>query len=152
MVIVIAVVIIGYFSSNKDKERRFATIKESIIFRSQNLECAPEYLQEIQEFKGCIPDKCGRFVTDSIASKDEVELLLELAKTGMSYGGGSGGASILDLHSGALSKDESFINIYKIPEARGFLNSNALNAYRVSIFLYIKSMRKCSFSYLKHFK
>lgn len=51
----------------------------------------------------------------------------------MSFGGGSGGASILDLQSGALSKDDAFVNIYKIPEAKGFLNANALNAYRVSV-------------------
>lgn len=132
MIVVVAVVIISYLTSRRDKERRFATVRENIILRSQNLDCAPDYLQEIQGFEGCVPKQCGRFVTDSLANKDDVEVLLNLAKTGLSYGGGSGGASILDLHSGALSKGEAFVNIYNIPEAREFLNSQALDTYRVS--------------------
>lgn len=126
-----AVLIIGYFTANREKERKFATRRETIIFRSQNLDCAADYLSEVKEFKNCVPDKCGRFVTDSLATEEEVKLLLDLAKTGLSFGGGNGGASILDLHSGALSKGEDFVNIYKLPEAKGFLDSNALNAYRV---------------------
>lgn len=130
LVICAAVMIIGYFLSGRDKERKFALRKESIIFRSQNLDCSPEYLSELLEFKSCMPNKCGRFVTDSLVVDKEVKILLDLAKTGLSFGGGSGGASILDLHSGALSKGETFVNIYKLPEAKGFLNEQALNAYR----------------------
>lgn len=130
LVICAAVMIIGYFLSGRDKERKFALRKESIIFRSQNLDCSPEYLSELLEFKSCMPNKCGRFVTDSLVVDKEVKILLDLAKTGLSFGGGSGGASILDLHSGALSKGETFVNIYKLPEAKGFLNEQALGAYR----------------------
>ena len=40
--------------------------------------------------------------------------MISLAKKGLSKGGSSGGASILDLHSGALSKGEQFVNIYAL--------------------------------------
>lgn len=130
LVICSAVLIIGYFLAGRDKERKFALRKESIIFRSQNVDCSPEYLSELLEFKSCIPNKCGRFVTDSLVTAQEVNKLLLLAKAGLSFGGGSGGASILDLHSGALSQGESFINIYKLAAAKGFLNENVLDAYR----------------------
>ena len=53
---------------------------------------------------GCAPTKCGRAVLDNVVSAQESDKLLELAKKGFVKGGGSGGASILDLHSGALSK------------------------------------------------
>ena len=33
--------------------------------------------------------------------------------TGLAKGGGNGGASILDLHSGALSHGDSFVNLYR---------------------------------------
>lgn len=131
LVIVVAVLIIAYFTSNKDKERKFATRRESIILRAQNVDCATDYLSEIAEFSNCVPNKCGRFVTDSLVTDAEAALLLDLAKRGLSFGGSSGGASILDLHSGALSKGEDFVNIYKLPEAKGFLNDNALDAYKV---------------------
>ncbi|WAQ96774.1 OGFD3-like protein [Mya arenaria] len=36
-----------------------------------------------------------------------------VAKRGLAYGGSNGGASILDLHSGALSKNDKFINVYR---------------------------------------
>lgn len=131
LVIVVAVLIIAYFTASKDKERKFATRRESIIFRSQNLDCDIAYLNEITEFASCVPNKCGRFVTDSLVTEQEANLLLDLAKKGLSFGGGIGGASILDLHSGALSKGEDFVNIYKLPEAKGFLNEDALHAYKV---------------------
>lgn len=131
LVIVAAVLIIGYFTSNKEKERKFALRRETIIFRAQDLDCSAEYLKELNNFKDCIPKKCGRYVSDSLVHSSEAELLLDLAKRGLEFGGGSGGASILDLHSGALSSGESFVNIYRLPEAKGFLQQNALQAYQV---------------------
>lgn len=127
--------IIAYFTSNKDKERKFATRRESIILRSQNVDCDTDYLSEITEFASCVPNKCGRFVTDSLVTEQEANILLDLAKNGLSFGGSSGGASILDLHSGALSQGEEFVNIYKISEANEFLNENALNVYKVIVFI-----------------
>ena len=53
---------------------------------------------------GCVPTKCGRAVLDNVVSEKESDQLLALAKKGFSKGGGNGGASILDLHSGAISK------------------------------------------------
>ena len=53
---------------------------------------------------GCVPTKCGRAVLDNVVSTKESDQLLELAKKGFAKGGGNGGASILDLHSGAISK------------------------------------------------
>lgn len=127
----VAVLIIAYFTSNKDKERKFALRRESIILRSQNVECATEYLNEITQYVTCVPNKCGRFVSDSLVTEQEANALIDLAMKGLSFGGGSGGVSILDLHSGALSKGKHFVNIYTLPEAKGFLNEDALKAYKV---------------------
>lgn len=131
LVIIGAVLIIAYFTTNKDKERKFATRRETIILRAQNVDCATEYLNEITQYITCVPNKCGRFVTDSLATEQETNALIDLAKRGMSFGGGSGGVSILDLHSGALSKGRNFVNIYALPEAKGFLTEEALTAYKV---------------------
>lgn len=131
LVIVGAVLVITYFTSSKDKERKFATRRETIILRAQDLECSPQYLSEISEFNACVPNKCGRFVTDSLVTDQEANLLIDLAKKGLSFGGGTGGVSILDLHSGALSKGNNFVNIYTLPDAKGFLNEDSLNAYKV---------------------
>lgn len=131
LVIIGSVFIIAWFTSNNNRDKTFATRKESLIIRAQDLDCDIDYLNEVTEFAGCVPKKCGRFVTDSLVTKDDVTLLLGLAKHGYQFGGGSGGASILDLHSGALSKGDSFVNIYKIAEARGFLDEKALIAYKV---------------------
>ena len=131
LIIVGAVFIIAYFTSNKDKERKFATIRESLILRAQNVDCATDYLNEITQYANCVPNKCGRFVTDSLVNDQEANALIDLAKRGMAFGGGSGGVSILDLHSGALSKGRNFVNIYGLPEAKGFLTEEALTAYKV---------------------
>ena len=69
---------------------------------------------------GCVPTKCGRAVLDNVVSEKESDQLLALAKKGFAKGGGSGGASILDLHSGAISKvstqmivDAIYTNVYR---------------------------------------
>jgi hypothetical protein len=43
-------------------------------------------------------------VIDQVFSVEESHALLNIAKKGLIKGGSNGGASILDLHSGALSK------------------------------------------------
>lgn len=66
---------------------------------------------------GCVPEKCGRYVTDRLVTETEAEKLLEIGKKGFSLGVSDGGASILDLHSGALSMGKVFVNIYKLDTA-----------------------------------
>lgn len=73
--------------------------------------------------------QCGRFVMDGLFTEDQVNLLLSLFKKGLEYGHSSGGASILDLHSGALSKGERFINIFSNPETRNIWSEVELASY-----------------------
>ena len=98
-----------------DDFETFAAVTEYISERSTNVPCSKDYGSE---FKACIPKKCGRFVMDSIVSKQEAKSLRKLAEKGMSHGGGSGGATILDLHSGALSVGDKFVNIYTLAAKR----------------------------------
>jgi len=69
-------------------------------------------------------------VTDTLISEDEALSLLKIAKKGFSYGGSDGGASILDLHSGALSKGTDFINLYKFADHRNILTDGDYKVYR----------------------
>lgn len=65
-------------------------------------------------FKSCLPRKCGRCVMDHLFDGTIVNKLRAIAEKGLAQGGSNGGASILDLHSGALSKGNKFINIYQL--------------------------------------
>lgn len=69
----------------------------------------------------------------------EVEELLGIAKKGLSLGGSAGGASILDLHSGALSLGQNFVNIYKIDKAKEVFTESDFVIYRVSWFYLLYS-------------
>ncbi|KAH3863731.1 2-oxoglutarate and iron-dependent oxygenase domain-containing protein 3-like [Dreissena polymorpha] len=81
--------------------------------------CSDDYKRDT--FTECKPKFCGRVVMDGIVTSEEVDHLLGVAKMGLSYGGSNGGASILDLHSGALSKGDKFISIYSaFPGGEGF--------------------------------
>lgn len=57
---------------------------------------------------------CGRLVLDDFASADEVDAMLALARRGMALGGGAGGPTILDLHSGALSRGDKFVDVWAL--------------------------------------
>nr|XP_017496962.2 2-oxoglutarate and iron-dependent oxygenase domain-containing protein 3 isoform X4 [Manis javanica] len=63
--------------------------------------------------EGCSPRKCGRGVTDTVITRDEARRIRSIAEKGLSLGGSEGGASILDLHSGALSMGKHFVNLYR---------------------------------------
>ncbi|XP_037029477.1 2-oxoglutarate and iron-dependent oxygenase domain-containing protein 3-like [Bradysia coprophila] len=130
-VIVTALLVIVYFASSKQKERHFALQKENIPYRSQNVLCSDSFSQEISKYPNCVPKFCGRMVIDTLVTLEEVEVLRTLAESGFQFGGSSGGASILDLHSGALSKGKEFVNVYKFPGAQKiFESSGAITTYR----------------------
>ena len=73
--------------------------------------------------------QCGRFVVDGLFSEDQINTLLGIFQKGLEFGSSSGGASILDLHSGALSKGERFINVYSNPETRNIWSDVEMASY-----------------------
>ncbi|XP_021031644.1 2-oxoglutarate and iron-dependent oxygenase domain-containing protein 3 [Mus caroli] len=74
--------------------------------------CSEDY-DGHRRFEGCTPRKCGRGVTDIVITREEAEQIRRIAEKGLSLGGSDGGASILDLHSGALSVGKHFVNLYR---------------------------------------
>ncbi|XP_036853214.2 2-oxoglutarate and iron-dependent oxygenase domain-containing protein 3 isoform X3 [Manis javanica] len=74
--------------------------------------CSEDY-DSHRRFEGCSPRKCGRGVTDTVITRDEAQRIRSIAEKGLSLGGSEGGASILDLHSGALSMGKHFVNLYR---------------------------------------
>uniref|UniRef100_A0A8C3Y8V8 2-oxoglutarate and iron dependent oxygenase domain containing 3 n=2 Tax=Catharus TaxID=9184 RepID=A0A8C3Y8V8_CATUS len=74
--------------------------------------CSEDY-DSHKRFAGCTPRKCGRGVTDAVITREEAERIRRIAERGLSLGGSDGGASILDLHSGALSLGKHFVNLYR---------------------------------------
>lgn len=100
-----------------------------------------DYKEELEKYPGCVPEKCGRVVTDKLVSTTEVDVLLKLAKDGLDLAGSDGGASILDLHSGALSKGQGFINIYKQSAAKKLFNNMDLAIYRYDSSFYVNVVR-----------
>lgn len=129
-VLVGCVSIILYFSSKKGKETIFASQKDSFERRAHDVPCSESYKLELSKFKGCVPERCGRVVSDSIVTSNEVDTLLNVAKAGFALGGSHGGASILDLHSGALSHGENFVNFYKLPEAEDVIKPEDFVTYK----------------------
>uniref|UniRef100_A0A8C0UL10 2-oxoglutarate and iron dependent oxygenase domain containing 3 n=1 Tax=Cyanistes caeruleus TaxID=156563 RepID=A0A8C0UL10_CYACU len=94
-------------------------VTEVLAHRSDNLRdkfieipCSEDY-DSHKRFAGCTPRKCGRGVTDAVITREEAERIRRIAERGLSLGGSDGGASILDLHSGALSLGKHFVNLYR---------------------------------------
>ncbi|XP_022599172.1 2-oxoglutarate and iron-dependent oxygenase domain-containing protein 3 [Seriola dumerili] len=80
--------------------------------RVYTVPCSEDY-ENYKRYPGCTPHRCGRAVTDSVVSREEAQVLRRLAERGLALAGSEGGASILDLHSGALSMGKQFVNIYR---------------------------------------
>ncbi|XP_049632671.1 2-oxoglutarate and iron-dependent oxygenase domain-containing protein 3 [Suncus etruscus] len=74
--------------------------------------CSEDY-DSHRRFEGCSPRTCGRAVTDAVITREEAQRIRSIAEKGLALGGSDGGASILDLHSGALSVGKHFVNLYR---------------------------------------
>ncbi|KAJ8718578.1 hypothetical protein PYW08_002815 [Mythimna loreyi] len=131
MVVIFSLLIVVYFSSKNDNLKTFAKQSELLPGKGLVVECSQSYKEEVDKYEGCVPKECKRFVTDKVISVREAEELLAIAKKGLKLGGSSGGASILDLHSGALSLGQHFINIYKHDNAKDIFTEADFNIYRV---------------------
>ena len=66
---------------------------------------------------------------DGLFDEEQISSLLAIFHKGLKHGGSSGGASILDLHSGALSKGDKFINVFSLPEGRNLWTASELAVY-----------------------
>ena len=84
---------------------------ETYPHRFVEVSCSNDYGKS---FKNCKPKKCGRAVRDDLFSQNDLKHMREIVEKGMKHGGGNGGATILDLHSGALSYGDKFINLHAI--------------------------------------
>ncbi|XP_004533878.1 2-oxoglutarate and iron-dependent oxygenase domain-containing protein 3 [Ceratitis capitata] len=130
-VIATSLMVVVYFYSQQrhSKETKFALAKEKLPLRIEKFECSNGYKAEISRYPNCVPKKCGRFVSDQLVEHDEVEVLLDLASKILSMAGSSGGASVLNLHTGALSYKEQFVNAYRVPKVVAELKQYQLGIY-----------------------
>jgi len=110
---------VAFWFSQRGSIQALAKASDTISMNRMRVDCSADYEEDRKLHPGCTPQWCGRIVTDSVVSDVDASRLLEVAKVGFRYGGSDGGASILDLHSGALSKGDRFINIYSLKSASG---------------------------------
>lgn len=141
----------AYIKSSSDKQDDsigfIAKADTSIKYKTQNISCSADY-KNYPVFPHCTPVKnCGYTVVDDIFTRNEIDTLQRLLLGGMAHGGSKGGASVLDLHSGALSKGDKFVNIYK------YLDSDKLReilpSEDIAVFAAVKS--KIHQSIAEHF-
>jgi hypothetical protein len=75
-VMVVGAAVVLYFTANQGREVAFARQVEKLDHKSQNVHCSEDYTAELKNFEGCIPQQCGRLVTDNLVeSKEATELL-----------------------------------------------------------------------------
>lgn len=134
-VVLLGVICIVYFTSTRNKERKFAPQRESIQFRHQKFICAPNLFRDASKSSKCIPTQCGRFVSDSVIALDETDTILRLAKNIFKLSGLSTGISVFDLHSGDLSKEGSVVNLFNgVSASNNIFSTEDMYTLKVSIF------------------
>ncbi|MGH0127926.1 UNVERIFIED_CONTAM: hypothetical protein FKN15_039283 [Acipenser sinensis] len=77
-----------------------------------SLQASPQAPGQTTGVAGCTPQKCGRAVTDTVVTREEAERIRSCFSVIYMQ------ASILDLHSGALSRGQRFVNIYRTMRQR----------------------------------
>ncbi|CAG2170749.1 unnamed protein product [Oppiella nova] len=120
MALSMTILAVVYYTTqcNDTKELVMASVTQSITGSpiAQQVMCSQDYTADRVRFPSCVPQRCGRFVSDSVITESEAKHLLSVAKRGLSLGGSSGGHSLLSLHSGDLWMATNIVNIYKLIE------------------------------------
>lgn len=94
-----------------------------------DISCQDDYIPT----DGCSPSRCFRSISDHFVTESEVAHLIALAEFGMSYGGGSGGPTVFDVHTGTLSYGSKFVNLHKILQSKSpavYFPSEWIQTYR----------------------
>ncbi|PNF17295.1 hypothetical protein B7P43_G04972 [Cryptotermes secundus] len=130
-ILILGVLTVVYFGTKDGREVALAKQKEVLHHRAQDITCSDDYKAELESFPGCVPRRCGRAMSDKLVSGSEADVLLSIAKRGMALGGSQGGATILDLHSGALSQGKNFVNIYRLNDAKDVFKKTDFTFYKV---------------------
>lgn len=117
--------LVDYLHNLDNIDYHAVTHRDTYTRRFIKVRCSNDYGSG---FKDCRPKKCGRGIRDNLFTLDEVNLMRSLVEKGMKHGGGSGGATILDLHTGALSYGDQFINFYKAKP--GVFNQSDFELYK----------------------
>ncbi|KAJ8688224.1 hypothetical protein QAD02_024019 [Eretmocerus hayati] len=130
-VLILGVMLVVWYNSRNGKEVVLARQNDVLISKNLIVECSEDIKSEADKFPGCVPEKCARVVSDKLVSATESDTLLKLAKSGLKLGGSHGGASTLDLHTGALSKGTQFVNVYALHGAKEIFNNADFAIYRV---------------------
>ena len=122
-ILTLAVIYYAVGAAKKGKRRRELALtvasrdEEFPADRPLKLEpmgCSPQNVSSlyVPYSDGCSPTFCSRLVVDGFLSKAEAGGLRKLVDFALSVGGADGGAEIVDLHSGAVSKGSRFIDLY----------------------------------------
>nr|XP_048673214.1 2-oxoglutarate and iron-dependent oxygenase domain-containing protein 3 isoform X2 [Caretta caretta] len=119
----------SYLVSEDGVAEVLAHFSESLQDRFIEVPCSEDY-DSHKRFEGCTPRKCGRGITDAVITREEAERIRRIAERGLSLGGSDGGASILDLHSGALSVGKHFVNLYS--DVRRRIQQTIAQAFGIS--------------------
>jgi len=129
---------------------RYLSPKFTIAMVNTTMPCLENYGDEAN--RACIPSVCGRATVEEFLSHDEAQQLRSLAEAGMRLGGGgTGGPSVLDLISGAVSKGDHFIDVYKAYKSKGRdLDVNAFSANNLR--LYCDVIHRVQQAVQSHFK
>lgn len=131
IVVLIGLVIYIWYFATRSKMSNLGFQKERYDLRGHVVICSSDYEQELSTYPQCFPKHCGRYISDKIITDNEVDILLKLAKEGIALGGSDGGASILDLHSGALSYGTKFINVYSLEESTEIFKKTDMAIYKI---------------------
>lgn len=75
---VVGAAVVLYFTANQGREVPFARQVEKVDHKSQNVHCSDDYTAEMKKFEGCVPQQCGRLVTDTLVGSKEASELLQV--------------------------------------------------------------------------
>lgn len=108
-----------------------------LVGKGQMLQCTVDYMNALVDHGRCFIKECKRYVSDKIITAEEAEGLLKILQKALKEGESAGGASTLDLHSGHLSKEDHFINIYYKPHILKLFSKEDFELYAVPNMKYL---------------
>jgi hypothetical protein len=112
--LILGLMTIVWYNAGKKNETSLASVSDDIRFRGMKTKCSSGFDQAVSKYPACVPNHCGRIITDEIVSLQEIHALNDLVERVFKVAKQeAAAATVFDLTTGTLKYGGQTLDLIK---------------------------------------
>jgi len=116
--LILGLMAVVWYNSNRKNESSLASVKEDVRYKGMKTKCSAGFSSHVKKFTGCVPNHCGRLVSDEVVTNEEVYGWEDLISRGFKEAKFESAVSILDFSSGLVKIGGRTLDVYKLNKTK----------------------------------